>query len=105
MACHDAVRTLSHAGAQLQVLGRYTESEEAAGRATIDPELNQLMDRAHAVQRLSGKGFAQCPISGELFGSAAAKAAAEAQYNAALTRDSEAWGAFQVSRSVAQSWP
>ena len=105
MACHDVLRTPSHAEAQLQVSGRYTESEEAAGRATIDPELNQLMDRAHAAQRLTGKGFAQCPVSGEIFGSAVTKAAAEAQYLAALTRDSEAWGAFQVSRSVAQSWP
>jgi hypothetical protein len=91
MACRHSLRCVGTMPEQLSVLGRFTEVEQAAGAATIAPELAELMGRAQASARLSG-GFVQ--LGNELFSDAAARDQASVAYNSWLNADPAACASF-----------
>ena len=91
MACRHSLRCVGTMPEQLSVLGRFTEVEQAAGAATIAPELAELMGRAQASARLSG-GFVQ--HGNELFSDAAARDQASVAYNSWLNADPTACASF-----------
>ena len=99
MACRDSLRFVGTMEAQLQVLGCFSESEQAAGEANIDPELIRLMSLSRAAKRCSGR-FVQAEADGgggndEIYADEAARDRATSTYNRWLYADPAAWAAFQ----------
>lgn len=97
MACRDSLRFVGTLESQLQVLGHFTESEQAAGTANIEPALAELMAQSKAAARCTGTFELQAIDHGneELFADANARERAFAAYNRWLNADPAAWGAFQ----------
>lgn len=97
MACRDSLRFVGTLGSQLQVLGQFSESEQTAGMAHIEPELIELMSRSKAAARCSGTFELEISkdSSEELFADAGARKHAFSAYNRWLKSDPAAWVAFQ----------
>eukprot|EP01043_Picozoa_sp_COSAG02_P013257 COSAG02_NODE_527_length_20704_cov_120.745462_9_plen_674_part_00 len=97
LACRDSLRFVGTLESQLQVLGHFTESEQAAGAANIEPALIELMSQSKAAERCSGSFALQVGDHGgeEIFADSNARDRAFEAYNRWLSGDPAAWLAFQ----------
>ena len=97
LACRDSLRFVGTLESQLQVLGHFTESEQAAGAANIEPALTELMSQSKAAERCSGSFALQVGDHGgeEIFADSDARDHAFGAYNRWLNADPAAWLAFQ----------